>query len=402
MAKLTTLDDLKAAQATIASVIRPNLSRRSDWLSSMINREVWIKPEQLQRTGSYKIRGATNHMSKLPAGSRVVAASAGNHAQGVAYGAKKLGFKSTVFMPATASLPKVAATRGYGADVELVGATVEDAIEAAQIFAAKHHAHYVPPFDDALVIAGQGTVGLEILSEIGKTALEYVVVPVGGGGLISGVAAAIKLTSPNIGVIGVQAEGAASMRAALDAGHIVTLPRIGTIADGIAVKTSGILNFSHAQQFVDDVVTVSDNEISSALVLLLERAKVVVEPAGAVGVAALLAGKIPGVGAVATITSGGNIDPLLLMKIIEQGLSASGRYSTIRVTLVDRPGQLVKLATAFFELGLNVIEIDYHRRGLNLLLNEVEIRVTVETRGLEHQATVIPALVAKGFTATEA
>jgi len=413
---LTDLSSLQAAADFVKAVTRPTPLARADWASVLVKRPVYFKPEHTQRTGSYKVRGSYNHLATLVAdgtlhaGDPVVAASAGNHAQGFALAATTLGLRPTVFMPATASLPKVDATQGYGATVVLESANVDEAIAAAIEFGAQHHAHFVPPFDDPLVIAGQGTVGLEIIDDLlahNVGEVSCVLVPIGGGGLISGVAAAIKLLRPEIYVVGVQAVGAASMYQSFKSGVLTTLDSVATIADGIALKSPGQLTFRHVQAFVDDIVTVTDEDISRAVVLLLERSKALVEPAGVVGVSALLSRALattaaPTSGSIVTITSGGNVDPLLLMRIIEQGLGASGRYLAINVILTDRPGQLALLARAFSELGLNVIEVDYHRRGLNLSLNEVEIRVTVETRGPEHRDTVVPALTARGFTVSPA
>jgi threonine dehydratase len=409
-------DDLQNAAQRVAAITRPTPLIGADWLSALVKRSVYLKPEHVQRTGSYKVRGSFNHLcamvsdGQLRAGDPVVAASAGNHAQGFAIAATTLGLRPTVFMPATASLPKVEATQGYGADVVLESANVDEAITAAVAFAHEHNAHFVPPFDDPLVIAGQGTVGLEILSETAQRAINdvsCVVVPIGGGGLISGVAAAIKQAKPEIYVVGVQASGAAAMHASFLRGEVITLPSVSTIADGIALKSPGHLTFTHVQAYVDEIITVSDEAISRAVVMLLERSKALVEPAGAVAVAAVLCGEFlqssaPTDGSIVAITSGGNVDPLLLMRIIEQGLGAAGRYLAINVILTDRPGQLSLLARAFSELNLNVIEVDYHRRGLNLSLNEVEIRVTVETRGPEHRDTVVPALTERGFTVSPA
>ena len=393
---MITLADIEAARECVAPVIRRTPLERSDSLSRLAGRDVWLKPEHLQRTGSYKIRGAYNFISRLDAGVEVVAASAGNHAQGVALAAALTGHGATIFMPASAALPKVEATRAYGASVRLEGAVFDDAHEIAKAYAAEHGAVFVPPFDSPLIIAGQGTTGLE-LAEEAPDDLEVAVVPVGGGGLISGVATALAHTRRTVRVIGVEAEGAPAMLSSLRAGHCVTLAGLATMADGIAVKNVCDLTLSHVQAYVDDVVTVSEEEISQALLLLVERAKAVVEPAGAVSLAAVLAGRIPGSGPVAVILSGGNVDPLLLMKVIDHGMSAAGRYLVLRIVMGDQPGALATLTAAIAELGLNVLEVEHHRSGARLGVNEVEVLVTLETRDPEHRGETVEALQQTGF-----
>lgn len=395
---MITLDDLRSAQARVAPIIRATPVVTSAALSDLVRRPVSLKGEHLQRTGSYKIRGAYNRISRLdptamPAG--VVAASAGNHAQGVALAARLAGIRSTIFMPRTATLPKVSATRGYGADVRLVGDLVDDCILAALEHAAATGAVFVPPFDDPHIIAGQGTVGLELAEESPEA--EVVVVPVGGGGLIAGVATALALTRPAIRVVGVEAAGAAAVRASLDAGRCVILDRVATMADGIALRSPSELTLAHVRAYVDDVVTVSEEEISTAVLLLLERAKALVEPAGAVGLAALLAGKVGGSGPATTILSGGNVDPLLLLKLIDHGLSAAGRYLVVRVVLGDRPGALAALTATLAALGLNVLSVEHHRSGLALGVDEVEVLLTLETRDPEHRHEIVALIGEAGF-----
>lgn len=353
-----------------------------------------LKPEQLQRTGSFKIRGAYNFVSRLPPGSPVVAASAGNHAQGVALAAHLTGRHATIFMPTNAPLPKVQATKDYGADVRTGGDTVDDCIEAARAWAAEHAAVFVPPFDDPRVIAGQGTIGLELAEEASEA--EVVVVAIGGGGLAAGVAAALRHTRPEASVVGVQAEGAASMVASLRAGHPLRLGSLRTMADGIAVRAPSALTYGLVRDLVDDVVTVSDEEISQAILLLLERAKTVVEPAGAASLAAVLAGKVPGRGSVACVLSGGNVDSRLLTKLIDHGLSAAGRYLVLRVLLEDRPGALAGLTAAVAAMGLNVLSVEHHREGVVLPIDEVEVLLTLETRDPEHRDEVVRSLAAAG------
>ena len=390
------LADIEAARARVAGVIRATPVVRSDSLSGLAGRPVLLKPEYLQRTGSFKIRGAYNFMACL-AGTvtEVVAGSAGNHAQGVALAASLTGRRATVFMPASASLPKVAATRGYGADVRLAGDSVDECIGAARDHAAATGAVFVPPFDDELVVAGQGTIGLEVAVEAPEATT--VVVPVGGGGLLSGVAAALAAVSPGTRLVGVEAAGAASMRAALDAGRCVAVPELATMADGIAVGRVSDLTLRHVQALVDDVVSVTEEEISAALLLLLERAKAVVEPAGAAALAAVLNGSVGGAGPVVALLSGGNVDPQLLIKLIDHGLSSSGRYLRLRIVLDDHPGSLAALTAHVAELGLNVLDVEHHRAGVDLRLDEVEVLLTLETRDPDHRDEVVTALATSGY-----
>jgi threonine dehydratase len=299
-------------------------------------------------------------------------------------------------MPRTASLPKVKATQDYGATVMFVDGVIDDAVDAAKAFAAAEGAVFVPPFDDPLVIAGQGTLALEIATAVPGAGT--VVVPIGGGGLIAGIGAAYAELDPRVRVVGVEAGGAAAMRASLDAGEVRTLTSLATIADGIAVKSPSPLTLAHAQAFVHDVVTVSDDEIGQALVPLLERAKVVVEPSGAAGLAAVLAGKVRTPGPIVVLLSGGNVDSLLLAKLIEHGLSASGRYLRLRIDIPDRPGSLAAVTAVLAELGLNVLDVEHHREGINTLdVEEVELAVTVETRGTEHRDVCLAAMERRGW-----
>lgn len=390
------LADVEAARARVAGVIRPTPVDRSDSLSGLAGRAVLLKPEHLQRTGSFKIRGAFNFLATLdPAVTEVVAGSAGNHAQGVALAATLTGRRATVFMPSGAALPKVTATRGYGAEVRLTGDTVDDCVAAALEYAAATGAVIVPPFDHPLVIAGQGTIGLELAEEAPEAST--VVVPVGGGGLVSGIAAALAAVRPGTRVVGVEAAGAPTMRAALDAGRCVPVPVLTTMADGIAVKRASDLTLAHVQAFVDDVVTVSEEEISAALLLLLERAKAVVEPAGAVALAAVLHDRVGGTGPVVAVLSGGNVDPQLLIKLIDHGLSASGRYLILRIVLDDRPGSLAALTADVARLGLNVLDVEHHRAGVDLALDEVEVTLTLQTRDPDHRHQVVRSLQAAGY-----
>ncbi len=394
---LVGIDDIRAAAAGLIGVLRPTPAEVTDTLSRQCGRTVWLKPEHRQRTGSFKIRGAYTHIAALARdGTPVVAASAGNHAQGVALAASLAGIPATIYMPTSATPTKVEATRSYGAEVHLVGETVDDCLDVARAAAAVGDAHFVPPFDDLRVIAGQGTVGLEMAAEAPEA--EVVVVPVGGGGLISGVAAALAATRPGVRVVGVQAEGAAAMAASLAAGAPVRLDRVDTIADGIALKTPSDLTLAHVSALVDEVVTVSDEEIGRAMILLLERAKAVVEPAGVVGLAAVLAGKVRGDGPVVAVLSGGNVDPLMLMKLIEHGLSAAGRFLRVRIVVPDRPGALAHITGRVAVLGLNVLGVEHHRAGVAVGVDQVEMLLTLETRDPGHRLAVVDRLRADGYT----
>jgi threonine dehydratase len=301
-------------------------------------------------------------------------------------------------MPANAALPKVEATRAYGAEVRLGGDTVDDCAVEAMVYANETGAFYVPPFDDRFVIAGQGTVGLEVMEEAPDA--DVVVVPIGGGGLISGIATAVKGHRPSMSVIGVEAQGAASMRAALDAGEVVALQQVNTMADGTAVRACSDLTLAHARAHVDDVVVVSEEATSRALLLLLERAKWVVEPSGALALAAVLEGLVPGNGPVAAVCSGGNVDPLLLTKLVEHGLSAAGRYLRLRVVIGDRPGALARLLSVIAASSANVLEINHHRAGVPVDVTEVEVLMVLETRSPAHRAEVLGAVAAAGYVAT--
>jgi len=393
--------EVAEAAKRLEGVIRPTPAAASAVLSRLLGRPVLVKPEHFQRTGSFKIRGAYNRVAVLADGGRhteVVAASAGNHAQGVALAASLCGLPSRVFMPVGASLPKVEATRSYGAVVELCGSSVDDAIEAARGYVAGHpSAFYVPPFDDPLVIAGQATIGLELAAEVPEA--ETVVVPCGGGGLMGGVAAGLRSAGSGARVVGVQAAGAPPMVAALAQGRPVDVGPVETMADGIALRSVSELTLEHARQLVDEVVTVNEEEISRAVLLLLERCKWVVEPAGAVGLSALLAGQVAGTGPVVIVVSGGNVDPLLLMRLIEHGLTAAGRYFMVRVVLADKPGSLASLTAALGELGLNLLTVEHRRSGAPIGVSEVEVVITLETRDPAHRDRIVPALQERGFRA---
>ncbi len=397
--ELVTRSEIDDAAARIAGVAEPTPLRRSHALSRLSGADVWLKCEYLQRTGSFKIRGAYNRISRLDAGTTVIAASAGNHAQGVALAAELSALRAIIYMPEAAPLPKVQATEGYGAEVRFAGETVDDAIVFARaVAAADPSAVFVPPFDDRLIIAGQATLGAELAEQISPEAT--VIVPVGGGGLISGVAAALRQRGHRGRIVGVEPTGAASMAASLAAGRVAPLDSVHTIADGVALKSPSELTLAHVQRFVDELVAVDDPTTGEAVVLLAERAKAVVEPSGALTLAALLSGAVRSDGPVVLVLSGGNVDPLLLGKLIDYGLSAAGRYLRMTVRVPDRPGQLARLSTVLAAEGANVLSVEHHREGVRLDVGEVEITVTVETRGPRHRDETIAALRAQGFTVT--
>lgn len=397
-----TLKDFEAAEANVLAIAKVTPILDSFYLSDLTGGQVFLKAENLQRTGAYKLRGAYNRMSKLTAQERkrgVVAASAGNHAQGVALASAKLGIKATIFMPVGASLPKVQATRGYGAEVVLVGATFAECLKAAQEFSHKKNSVFIPPFDHIDVVIGQGTVGLEIMQEMPD--VDNIVVAIGGGGLAAGVAVVAKLSAKANGrkvkVYGVQSEHAAPYVPSMKSGKLTEVHTTPTIADGIAVSKPGRIPFELIKKHLDKVVTVSENEIARSILILLERSKQVVEPAGAVGVAALIAGKLKLKGKTVVILSGGNMDPLLLQRVVRHGLAAAERYTTISVMLPDRPGQLALTAKVIADSNANVVEVLHTRHGLGLKISEVELNLSVETSGHEHTLEVIKALKHAGL-----
>jgi threonine dehydratase len=399
-----TLADFEQALINVRQVAIETPVLHSNFLSNLVGHEVFLKAENLQRTGAYKLRGAFNRMSKLTAAERkrgVVAASAGNHAQGVALAAKKLGIKATIFMPIGASLPKYNATKNYGANVVLEGAVFGETLPAAKAYAEKKGAIFIPPFDHIDVIIGQGTVGMEIFDQVED--VQTIIVSIGGGGLAAGVAVAAKLRAKARGkkvqVIGVQAENAASYVGSLRAGKPKQIDTKPTIADGIAVAKPGAIPFELIKRHIDRVVTVSDSEIAQAIVALAERAKLVVEPAGAASVAALLTGKVKPRGTTVAVLSGGNLDPLLMQKIIGHGLEAANRYTTITVMLPDRPGQLVKTSEAIARAHGNVVEVLHTRHGRGLGIGEVELQISVETSDREHVERIMNELQRSGLKA---
>jgi len=397
-----TLDDIQAAAKLLDGVIAHTPIEQSRALGRLTGSEVYLKCENLQRAGSFKVRGAYVRMAKLSEEQKargVVAASAGNHAQGVAVAAARLGIKARIFMPLGVALPKLAATQGHGAEVVLHGHNVDEALAEAQRYADETGAVFVHPFDNVDIVAGQGTLGLELLEQIPH--LDTVLMGVGGGGLLAGVAVAIKERAKELGrevrIIGVQAENAAAYPPSLAADALVPLSKVSTIADGIAVGRPGQLPFSIIKELVDDVVTVSEDSLARALIFLLERAKLVVEPAGAVGVAALLDGKIQNPGTTAVILSGGNIDPMLMLKVIQRGLAAAGRYLVVRMLLDDRPGSLATISRIIAESDANVTGVDHTRVGGSISMGDVAITINMETKGHEHCEKVLQNLRAEGF-----
>jgi threonine dehydratase len=399
--ELVSIDNIRDAQKLLAGVVRTTPVENSQVLAARVGGPVQLKCENLQRGGSFKLRGAYTRIARLPAAERrggVVAASAGNHAQGVALAASLLGASATVYMPVTAPLPKVAATRAYGANVRLEGSTVDEALAAAQAYAARSGSVFIHPFDHPDVIAGQGTIGLEILEQCPD--LRMVVVPTGGGGVVSGIGVAIKAYRPDVEVIAVQAERAAAFPESLAAGAPRPLVAMSTMADGIAVGCPGPTTFAHVQSVVDSVVCVSEEALSRSLLLCLERAKLLVEPAGVAAVAAILTEPGRFRPPVVAVLTGGNIDPVLLMRVIQHGMRAAGRYLRIRARVPDRPGELAKLLTLLADLGANVLDVEHSRTGGGLHLGEVEVSLSVETRGDGHSEDLIAALREAGHTPT--
>ena len=399
--RIPTIDDIRTAREVLDGVSIYTPMEGARWLSDLAGGRVLIKAENLQRTGSFKIRGAYLRMSRLSAEEKangVVAASAGNHAQGVALAAKMLGIHATVFMPEGAPIPKEKATRGYGADVRFHGHSVDDALVAAKAFAAETGAVLIHPFDHIDIVTGQGTTGLEIIEQCPD--VRTVVVPCGGGGFLAGIATAVKALSPDVRVVGVQAEGAAAYPTSLAQGAPVALTSMHTMADGIAVGCPGQVPFTAIQRYVDDFVTVSEESMSRALLMCLERAKLVVEPAGAVAVAAMLddptAFETPAV----VVLSGGNVDPLLLMRVIRHGMAAAGRYLFFRCRIPDVPGGLARLLNELAGVQANVLDVVHERTSASLHLDEVEVQLQVETRGVEHAERVLAHLRDCGYTLT--
>jgi threonine dehydratase len=376
------LSEIREARERLDGHARVTPVYGTETLSKRLGREVWLKTENLQRTGSFKIRGAVNKIATLSEKERrpgVVAASAGNHGQAVAWAAREQGVKATVFMPQDAPMAKVEPTKTYGANAELIGATFEDAMAAALEHVEKTGATFIHPYEDELVIAGQGTIGLELAEQVPQA--ETVVIPVGGGGLASGISLALRALKPGIRIVGVQA--------GLDG---------PTIADGIAVKQVGEVTGAILDDVLDDLVSVTDDEICEAIVLLLERSKLVVEGAGAVGVAALLSGKAGGEGPAVALLSGGNIDPTVLISVMRHGLTNAGRYLVVRSRVQDRPGELLKLLQLVARERGNVISVDHHREGMDVPVYESEIELTLAMRDEHHCAVLLETLRSLGYS----
>jgi threonine dehydratase len=376
-----TLNEIQEARERLAGIARVTPVYGSETLSTLAGRDVCLKAENLQRTGSFKVRGATNKISTLSKGERragVVAASAGNHGQAVAWAAREAGIKATIFMPQDAPMAKVEPTKNYGAKAELRGGSFEDALDAARAYVESTGATFVHPYEDERVIAGQGTIGLEIADQVPD--VETVVIPVGGGGLASGISLALRAVKPAVRIVGVQAglEG-------------------WTLADGIAVKSVGDLTSRILEDNLDDMVSVTDEEICSAIVLLLERSKLVVEGAGAVGVAALLSGKAGGEGRALALLSGGNIDPTMLISVMRHGLTLSGRFLVLRTRLKDRPGELIKLLTSVAHERANVVSVEHHREGMDVPVTESEVELTVAMRDEHHCSVLLESLRSLGY-----
>ena len=394
-----TAGDVRAAYQLLAGVVRCTPLEPSGVLSARVAGPVHLKCENLQRAGSFKIRGAYTRMVRLSAAERaagVVAASAGNHAQGVALAARILGIKARVFMPAGAPLPKLEATRGYDAQVSFAGHTVDDALVAAREFAEREGAVLIHPFDHPDIVAGQGSVGLEILQQCPD--VRTVLVSTGGGGLLAGIGAAVADRHPAVDVVGVQAEGAAAYPPSLAAGAPTSLATMATMADGIAVGRPGDVPFAVIRSLGLSVVTVSEELISRALLLLLERAKLVVEPAGAAAVAALLDDRNTFIPPVVAVLSGGNIDPLLMMRVIGHGMAAAGRYLQVRLHLPDRPGSLAGLLAVLAAAEANVLEVQHVRTAPDTPVDRVEVVLRLETQGPQHRRELLAALAGAGYT----
>ena len=377
-----TLADIEEARKRLVGIARETPVYSSETFSRMAGCDVLLKAENLQRTGAFKVRGAFNRITTLSAGERsagVVAASAGNHGQAVAWAARAAGIPARIYVPQDAPMAKVEACRTYGSELVMGGELFEDALAAAQADVDETGATFVHPFEDPVVIAGQGTIGLELAEQVPEA--ETVVIPVGGGGLASGIALALRATRPDLRIIGVQA--------GLDG---------FTIADGIFVKQPGELTMSILDDVLDDLIDVDDELISQAIVLLLERTKLVVEGAGAVGVAALLGGKVGGgSGPVAIVLSGGNIDPTLLISIMRRGLTLGGRYLVIRTRIPDRPGELVKLLSLIAEARGNVVSVEHHREGMDVPVAETEVELTLITRDQEHCTLLLEQMRSWGY-----
>jgi threonine dehydratase len=389
-----TLQDIKGAEKNIEKFIRKTPLEKSHTITDMIGEPVYFKYENLQKTGSFKLRGAANkvlNLSKEGKSQGVVAASAGNHAQGVAFAATSLGMGAKIVMPKGAPITKISATQGYGAEVILEGNSYDDCYNYAITLAKKENLAYVHAFDDPQVIAGQGTIGLEILQQLPN--VKNVIVPIGGGGLMAGVSLAIKESNPGVRIIGVQASGAPAMVQSIKSGVLEGTSDVNTIADGIAVKKPGDLTYSIIKEYIDDVVTVEEEEIARAILLLLERSKTIVEGAAATTIAALIYSKIPNLkGETVAVLSGGNIDPTTISTIIERGMVKAGRKTFIEVVLKDKPGQLQKLLEVVATSEANVISVNHDRLCPSIPIKHAKVNLVLETRDLKHGENIIEKL----------
>ena len=394
---MVTIDKIFHASVVLKDIIRPTPLAKAYGIATQC--DLYLKPECLQNTGSFKLRGSGYKIAMLSDEEKakgVIACSAGNHAQGVALAASKCGISSLICLPDTAPISKVEATKSYGAQVCLVPGVYDDAYNKALELKEEHGYTFVHPFDDEYVIAGQGTIGLEIMNEMSD--VDAVIVPIGGGGLISGVACAIKSISPHVKVYGVQAAGAPSMFNAVQHGQMEALERVSTIADGIAVKKPGETTYQMVKEYVDDIALVTEDEIAAAILALIEKQKMIAEGAGAVSVAAAMFNKFPLEGKkVVSLISGGNIDVTSLSRVIERGLMKSGRTTSLLIELVDKPGQLMNVSRIIAECGGNVTSVHHERNGDTESINGCYLRLTLETRNYDHVQQIVQALKNEGF-----
>lgn len=397
---MITLEKIKDAANVLKSIIR-----ETDMIYAqniIDNSNIYLKTENLQVTGSFKVRGASYKIANLSNDAKekgVIACSAGNHAQGVALASQKSGIKATIFIPATAPLSKVEATKKLGAEIKLIDGVYDDAYNAAVQYQKETNGTFVHPFDDVDVIAGQGTIGLEILEQLPD--VEAVIIPIGGGGLIAGVAYAIKQLKPDCKVYGVQSQGAGSMYQSFINKKVLELPSVNTFADGTAVKKPGELTFELCKKYVDDIITVTDDEIASAILALMEKQKVVAEGAGALSVAAAMFNKLPIKGKkTVCVVSGGNIDVNIISRVINRGLLNSGRLCHLTIELLDKPGQLRDVSAIIAEHGANVIRVRHNQGGSNTDINDCFLKISLETRNQEHFEQIQNALIAKGYKIT--
>ncbi|QDF27964.1 threonine ammonia-lyase [Halarcobacter anaerophilus] len=396
---MITVDNIKEAQKNLESVVEATPMTKAPILSENFNSEIYLKKENLQLTGSFKLRGAFNRIANLSKEKRdrgVVAASAGNHAQGVAFSAQHFGCEATIFMPEATPLTKVSGVKSYGANVVLTGENFDEAYEASMKFCKEHNKEFIHPFADDDVIAGQGTIALEILKEVPD--LKQIIVPIGGGGLIAGIAIAAKSINPDIKIIGVVASGARGMKESYKAQMPIDSVSVRTIADGIAVRDVNPKLLNIILEYVDHIVEVSDNEIANAVLFLLEKHKLVVEGAGAAATAAIMHEKVDVEDSkVCSIISGGNIDVTMLSQIIEKGLVKSYRKMNLLITLRDKPGSLTELSEIFRDCGANIVQIDYDRDSIKLEFGEAHITIALETKGEDHQREIKEKLKQNGY-----